>query len=782
MRDPPRRTSTVWQPLLARRLSAVRTLGPTLRALRALVLSLVVLAAAAAAVNAARSAPAGLHDALLALESKSLNELWPALEELKKSYASAPAEIKALSLEVYALPGKAKLAGAALLFGQKEATFQDAGQIALQQMARKDGDKELRLGAIRLLKKAVKFEEAYLTLKDIATTASDPDLKIEASLSLWELDNHQSARQPLIKLLEDTRPSVRAAAALALGETGYYQAPVAEIIRATAKEPSDAGSRARLLVRLMDRAQPTGRPSGASDPPTSAAGAGRSAAEASTDTASVRSESASGLRWAAVLQEVEAAIQRNSLYGERWRSREFYTAAIRGMVGMLDQYSTFLDPDELRQTEASRLGTFWGLCADLVKPGKDAPLVVARVYPEGPAYAAGLRTGDRIVEVNGVTTHDRDRGELERLTSGEVGSEVRLLVARWGWTEPRMVTLERGEVAPPSVRSVMLPGKVGFLRVSRFTPTVASEFEKALDALEAAGLQALIIDLRRNPGGNLKQAVKLADLFLADTTRPILTERSPFRVTEWRADPEAKPAHPLAILVNRSTASAAEVVAGALQDFGKAVLIGERTYGKGVKQVSLPLSPAAESLLGGPSRLFLTATRLYLPSGRPIQPDSDAPRGAAAPARDAPRGGVEPDIFVADMGDAFPSGHPSEVQKVQWAQPVDEYIHQNYTAMKNLFQEGDLWDPVQFPGFEELYESLGTKLERGEVRQALLEIIRRHLEDERGEEIIADWRNDDALERAIVEIFRRAGRDLAGIPEYRGILDRPSRRDSFKQE
>jgi len=113
---------------------------------------------------------------------------------------------------------------------------------------------------------------------------------------------------------------------------------------------------------------------------------------------------------------------------------------------------------------------------------------------------------------------------------------------------------------------------------------------------------------------------------------------------------------------------------------------------------------------------------------------------------------------------------------------VDEYIHQNYTAMKNLFQEGDLWDPVQFPGFEELYESLGTKLERGEVRQALLEIIRRHLEDERGEEIIADWRNDDALERAIVEIFRRAGRDLAGIPEYRGILDRPSRRDSFKQE
>ncbi len=715
------------------------------------------------AANAPDNPGAALLSALAALEPGPVDEIWPAVDELKKAHQGKSDALRTLSEKVHELGGKAKLAGAAILFSRNEAPFQQRGQVALQQLARDGAEKAVRVAAIRLLKNPARFDEAYLTLKDVAGAADDPEIKIEATLALWGLDNHHSVRLPLVKLLQDKSTALRQAAALALAETGYLQPPVDEIVRVLAKEPSNAGKHARLLLRMLDRKPEGGErkttpgdaapPAAPTTPPTAA-----TAALAAQD----------GQAWPSIAAEVEQAILKHSLYRDTIDRRDLYIAAIRGMVSSLDEYSAFQDPDEVRQVEASRLGTYWGLGADIVKPGKDAPLVVAKPYQGGPAFLAGLRSGDRILEVNGVTTHDRDRAELERLTAGERDGEVHLLVSRWGWAQPRMMAVQRGSVEVPSLGSRLLPGKVGYIKVSRFGPAAAEEFEKALDLLEAAGLEALVVDLRDNPGGNLKQAVRIVDLFVGESSQPIVTERAPFRVTEWSASADEKPRHPMAVIVNRWSASAAEVVAGALQDFQRACLIGQTTFGKGVKQVSVPLSQAAAALLDGESRLLLTAGRLYLPLGRAIQTE----RGKNGQPLAGRQGGIEPDIKVEGGDEGYQGRQTAELLKVEYSPQVGEYVHKNYTAMKHLFEEGDVWDPGNYPGFDELYFSLGTKLTRNDVRHAIRALIRRHLEDERGEEILADFRADAALERAILELYGRLGRDPDQVPEYKGLAAR----------
>jgi Asp-tRNA(Asn)/Glu-tRNA(Gln) amidotransferase C subunit len=223
----------------------------------------------------------------------------------------------------------------------------------------------------------------------------------------------------------------------------------------------------------------------------------------------------------------------------------------------------------------------------------------------------------------------------------------------------------------------------------------------------------------------------------------------------------------MAVLVNQFSASAAEVVAGALQDFRRAVVIGARTFGKGVKQVAVPLPPHMNRLLGGQGRLIITASRLYLPLGRSIQrEEGSGPRAISA------MGGIEPDIEAAERDDVYQGRQLAELARVQFSPEVTEYIHKHFASIKHLFDEGDLWDPNRYPGFEDLYQSLKTTLTREEVRYALRNLIRRHIEDERGEEFASDFREDGPLQRAILELLGRLGVDPLGVPEYRSIAER----------
>ncbi|MBI4604619.1 MAG: PDZ domain-containing protein [Planctomycetes bacterium] len=694
---------------------------------------------------------------LAAFEPLPLEQLWPRLEELKVALRGDASALEPLAAKVYELAGRSKLAGAALLYSRNEAALQRAGQVALQQLARDGRPAEIQIAAIRLLSRPARLEEAYLTLRGLVESAGDPEVLIEASLALWKLENVDALRAPMVRLLQDPRPGVREAAALALAETGHLVEPVLGILRALRDEPTDRGSRARLHLRLAERAA-AAEPPPRRDAPPAPAGGDAPAREGLPPQGS----------WLALVAEVEAAIRKHSVRREELDLREIYIAALRGMVSRLDEHSAFQDPDDVRQLESVRLGVYWGLGAELVKPGRDAPLVVVKAHRGGPAFAAGLRSSDRILEVNGVTTHDRDRPELERLTEGKPGEEVHLLISRWGWPAPRMLSVERGQVEIPTLRSRMLPGRIGLIQVLRFGPRTAAELERALDALEAQGLQALVLDLRDNPGGNLKQAVRVVDMLVGERPQPIVTERAPGRVTEWSTSPDEKPAHPTAVLVSPLTASAAEVVAGALQDFRRAVVIGKRTFGKGVKQSTISLSQASSSLLGGPSKLLLTTGYLYLPLGRSIHAERGKD-GRPIPGRE---GGVEPDIAVETTGEPLDGAHGAEIARVQFSRQVGEHVHRSYTAIRHLFDEGDVWDPAAHPGFEDLYASLGTRLSRSEVRQAVRAVVRRHLEEERGIELAGDWRDDRVLARAALAMCRALGVDPASVPEYRGLAER----------
>ena len=730
---------------------------------------LIVMGFFVARLCASQEAPP-LAAVLNGLSGRAVSEIWSAVEELKRLHEADAEAFRWLSNTLGSLPDRARLAGAALLYARKEPAYQQDGQVAIQRLTRDSSETEVRIAAIRLLKKPVQFNEAFLTLKDVAKSATDPRVKIEATLALWELDNQPALRTPLINLLADERVDVRNMTALALAETGYYETSVEERLRSIAREPTDLGRYARALLRSVDRHSTEETPRATTTTPrTPETKPGQPAAGNGGGNPAL----ADRPTWATLLAAVEGILLKSSLYRDRIGTRDLYLAAIRGMVSSLDEYSVFQDPDELHQAEAGRLGTFWGLCADLVKPGKTAPLLVARPHRGGPAFEAGLRSGDQILEVNGVTTHDRNRSELERLTSGSEGDEIQLRVARLGWSESQMIRVKRGRVEIPSVQSVRLPEGIGYIKLSRVGPTSATEFEDSLDEIEKAGLDALVIDLRDNRGGNLKQAVRIVDLFIGESTLPIVTERSPGRTTEWSSSPEEKPRHPTAIVVNHLTASAAEVIAGSLQDFRRAFLVGDRTFGKGVKQVSFPLPPEFTEILGGESRLLITTGRLYLPSGRPIQPEN-----ARTPSTEGGGlTGLEPDIPVEDSGKRFEGRRLTEVLRVQYSPQVIGYVHQNFTALKSIFLKSDIWNPTQCPDFEALYQSLGTRLSHSEVLHAIKGLLRRQLEDEAAEETICNYRDDPTLARAILELFRRIGRDAAQSPEYRGLAEEGTRRN-----
>jgi carboxyl-terminal processing protease len=727
-------------------------------------------ASASAEEPAAAPATGGIAAALAGIDGRPLDELWPLLEGLKKDFAALDAALAAgLNDELAGRGDRGKLAGAALLSTRSERALHERGQFAYQQLARSASEKAVRIAAIRLLRSPPAVDPAYVALKGIADkTEEDADVRIEACLSLWAIDNHHSARLPLLKLL-DGEGQVRGSAALALAETGYLEPPVPEVLREIRREPTDRGRRADVVLRAAASGpDPKTRPPRPPAPErTEPAPAGKSAGSAA---------GAGG--WGALIEEVVQLVRQHAVDRDQASPRKLYTAALEGMLSSIDEYSTFQGPEEMERIEARRLGVHWGLGAQLVKPAKDQPLVVVRPHYDGPAYRAGIRTGDRILEVNGISTHDREPEEIRRLTMPAGTEGVHLLVLRWGWEVPRTFTLEKSFVEVPQLRVQLFPERIGYLKLARFGPRSGEDIRNALGGLEALGLRALILDLRDNPGGNLDQAVEVADLFLGKQVRPIVTERGPGgAVSERFATAEEEPRHPMVVLVNRLSASAAEVVAGALQDFKRAQVIGTRTFGKGVKQVAVPLPPHMRLLLGGQGRLIITTSHLYLPLGRSIQGEhGTSPRASAA------RGGIEPDITVADRNEIYGGRQLAELARVQFSRELTEYIHRHYASIKHLFDQGDLWDPDQYPSFDELYQSLHTTLTRDEVRQAVRSLIRRHVEDERGEELASDLREDDPLQRAILELLDRLGVDPLGVTEYRAIAERRAGEVKRKEE
>ncbi len=302
-----------------------------------------------------------------------------------------------------------------------------------------------------------------------------------------------------------------------------------------------------------------------------------------------------------------------------------YEAAIEGMVDQLaDPNSRFVPATVWEEQRIRTLGDYEGVGLEVVH--RDGFITVSAPIPATPAARAGMRPGDRIVEVDGQSVEGWVPDQAVGLLRGEPGTSVRIGVSRPGVERTITFEVARAVIQVPSVPfAAMLEGGIGYVPLLRFNLTSTREVRAAIDSLAAEGMQSLILDLRNNRGGLLSQGVALSDLFL-DRGKPIVEIRSrsgepeSFLATREQAHPEL----PVVVLVGATSASAAEIVAGALQDHDRALLIGAATYGKGSVQSLFPLA--------GGSVLSLTTARWYTPSGRSIERN----RGGRTPLGEGP--------------------------------------------------------------------------------------------------------------------------------------------------
>ena len=290
--------------------------------------------------------------------------------------------------------------------------------------------------------------------------------------------------------------------------------------------------------------------------------------------------------------------------------------AIDGMLKTLDPHTHYLNTAEYQDMMEEQHGSFSGLGIVISKPTLDKPLTVIAPIEGTPAFRAGIRPGDVISQIEGIDTLDISVDQALKKLRGPKGTQVSITVVRPGEEQALHFTIVRDDIPTRSVQyAFMIRPEVGFIRVSNFTQTTDRELEEKLQILKNAGMNRLILDLRGNPGGLLEQAVRMADRFLARGQVVVYTKgRTKGSDQEYTATGAGTHIdYPLVVLVNKYSASASEIVAGALQDHDRALIVGKTTWGKGLVQTVYPLSHR--------SALALTTAHYYTPSGRLIQRD-----------------------------------------------------------------------------------------------------------------------------------------------------------------
>ena len=299
-------------------------------------------------------------------------------------------------------------------------------------------------------------------------------------------------------------------------------------------------------------------------------------------------------------------------YVEKLESERLVYGAIEGMLRTLDPHSSFLDPKAYAQMRERQQGQYFGIGISIVSV--DGDITVTSVFEQSPAHKSGIRRGDVIAKIKGEDTKGWTTDQAVLQLKGPKGTTVQFDVRRPAAADLIDFTVERDQVTIPTVRaSFMLPGNVGYVRLQDFSETSNDELTAALTKLKDAGMQKLMLDLRDNPGGPLDQAIAVSNQFLPRGQMIVYTRgRTPNADQDFHAE-ENGPFQkiPLVVLVNRQSASASEIVSGAMQDHDRGLVVGETTFGKALVQSLYRIS--------NQSGLALTTGRYYTPSGRMIQ-------------------------------------------------------------------------------------------------------------------------------------------------------------------
>lgn len=316
-------------------------------------------------------------------------------------------------------------------------------------------------------------------------------------------------------------------------------------------------------------------------------------------------------------------------YVEDVNSKDLIYGALKGMLKTLDPHSEFLPPEAYKEMQIDTKGEFAGLGIQIGV--KDGILTVIAPIEDTPAWRAGIKAGDKIIRIENEPTTDMILSDAVNKMRGPKGTNVTITIMREGWKELKDFTITRDIIKVKSVKYSIIDNVIGYVKVLQFQGNTSSEIGKSLKILKEKGINSLVLDLRNNPGGLLESAVDVAEQFLPPSKLVVYIQGKSGEKKEYVTS--GKGVHyywPIVVLVNHGSASASEIVAGALKDWDRAVLLGTKTFGKGSVQSVLPLSDG--------SGLRITTAKYYTPKGISIQ-----------------NTGIEPDIEVkieAKEGDA----------------------------------------------------------------------------------------------------------------------------------
>jgi carboxyl-terminal processing protease len=305
-------------------------------------------------------------------------------------------------------------------------------------------------------------------------------------------------------------------------------------------------------------------------------------------------------------------------YVEPVETDKLMRGAINGMIKSLDPHSSFMTAEMYKELEVETRGSFGGIGIEITLL-KDVLTVVSPIE-DTPAYNAGVKAGDQIVRINGKSTKDLTIMDAVKQLRGPKDTKVTITILREGMAKPKDIEITRSIIPIKSIKSKVYDDHIGYIRISAFQERTSDDLKKALREIEAKArpLKGIVLDMRNNPGGLLTQSVEVSDAFLKSGI--IVSTRGRAKNMESKLsakDSGDEPTCPMVVLVNEGTASAAEIVSGALQDNGRAVIIGAQTFGKGSVQTVIPLEDGAA--------LKLTTAKYYTPKGRSIQAEGITP-------------------------------------------------------------------------------------------------------------------------------------------------------------
>ncbi|MBI4880093.1 MAG: PDZ domain-containing protein [Planctomycetes bacterium] len=554
----------------------------------------------------------------------------------------------------------------------------------LLELIGKEQGAEVRIAAAELVAALPKSREIGQALAGSLDEAFDPAVKVALAKALHEVGDaaqRKRAKTELRQFLESEERERRVAGALALWEIDDCDA-AQPVLREIQNEPTLEGRLARSYLEneeinryCENRQTREFRAGGAAD----------------------------GDEFDA-LREIMELIKAEHINGERYQDaageERLFTAAAKGMLASVDKHSTYFSPEEYEKWLLDLQRNYAGIGAYVNTLG--GFFTITRPFYSGPAYRAGLRSDDQILEVNDWETYGQPQQDVIDRLKGKPGTTVKVSVMRNGWREPRSFSIVREVIPIPSVQWELFPAGVGYVEVETFGDKTFDELQKALNDLVKRGALGFVLDLRYNPGGYLRAAIDMVGEFAGRNKLVVSTEGR-----HGKAD--AKPYHtglrsagreePLVILINHRSASASEIVAGALHHYGRAVLVGVKTFGKGSVQNPFPLKsrsgePFADknnNFLWDPDEEFtdqnqngkydygamfkLTTQLYYLPNGQSIHTEVDAD-GVLK------EGGVSPDVEVPfEWGAPWKEEELTDLFERRVVQDyLEEHLHSRFSA------------------------------------------------------------------------------------------------------